>query len=584
MFNYLKKATYVLSKEYHKKLYIILAITLISTVIELLGIGMIIPILSIFVDTDYLKYIHFIPFLENKSKNEIFVIILLSFLLLYFFKFILLRYLIHQQNSLGHKIYTDVAKKIFRNYLHKDFFFHVKNNSSVLIRNIQSEINLYSFGVIFPGVRLISEIIVFLSITIMLMIFNLGASIIVILFFSTIGYFLIKSTNTRLKHWGDLRQYHSALILKQLQQSFQSIREIIINNLQDIFLKKFHFHNLENAQAGKKRDTTVQMPRLILELLGVLTFVTLIFFLLYRGIPISEIFVIIGVFFFAAVRLLPGVSKIVNSVQSLRFNTAVIELIYDELIDCEKNSFLIESQNNKTEEERIKFEDLKIKNLSFSYPGKKNKVLDKVNFEIIKNDKIGIIGNTGVGKSTLLNLITGLIKSNQGEIIINKKSINLIKNNWQKIIGYVPQQVSIIDESILFNVTLERDKKKINFKKLDEILKILDLYDYVYSLSDNIYERVGERMGEKFSGGQSQRLGIARVLYKDPQILIMDEATNALDEKTENFILKKLFSEITDKTILTISHRKNSLRFCDKVIEVKNAKLHEVNMNTVLNN
>ena len=126
MFNYLKKATYVLSKEYHKKLYIILAITLISTVIELLGIGMIIPILSIFVDTDYLKYIHFIPFLENKSKNEIFVIILLSFLLLYFFKFILLRYLIHQQNSLGHKIYTDVAKKIFRNYLHKDFFFSCK--------------------------------------------------------------------------------------------------------------------------------------------------------------------------------------------------------------------------------------------------------------------------------------------------------------------------------------------------------------------------------------------------------------------------------------------------------------------------
>ena len=202
MFNYLKKATFVLSREYHKKLYIILAITLISTVIELLGIGMIIPILSIFVESDYLKYVKFVPYFDNKTKNEIFIIILLSFLFLYFCKFFLLKYLIHQQNSLGHKIYTDVAKKVFRNYLYKDFFFHIKNNSSVLIRNIQSEINLYSFGVIFPGIRLISEIIVFISITVMLMIFNLAASIIVIIFFSLVGYFLIKSTNTKLKHWG----------------------------------------------------------------------------------------------------------------------------------------------------------------------------------------------------------------------------------------------------------------------------------------------------------------------------------------------------------------------------------------------
>lgn len=576
MLDFFKKTTFVISEKYHSKLFIILILTLLSAVIELAGIGMIIPILSIFVDGDYLKYTKILPFFNDKPKEEIFIIILIGFLLLYFCKFFLLRYLIHQQNGLGHKIYTDVSRKLFENYLYKDFFFHLKNNSSFLIRNIQTESNLYSFGVIFPGIRLLSELVVFLSITIMLMIFNLTASLIVILFFSTVGYILIKITNVKLRSWGEIRQYRSAQILKQLQQSFQSIKEVIINNLQEIFLNKFHHHNLENALAGKNRDTTVQMPRLILELLGVFTFIILIFFLLYLGEPVSEIFVIIGVFFFAAVRLLPGVSKIVNSIQALRFNTPVVNLIYNEMIDCKNNEIFIESHKNRVENNLINFEKVSIENLSFSYPNSKNKIFDKVNFEILANDKVGIIGKTGVGKTTFLNIITGLIKCDEGKVLINNKDINSIKLDWQKIIGYVPQQVSIIDESILFNITLESDKKIIDFKKLDYVLETVDLYDYIYGLPKNIYEVVGERRGEKLSGGQSQRLGIARALYKNPKILILDEATISLDENTENFILDKLFKRIKDTTIITISHTNNALKHCNKVVQLKDGLIKEI--------
>ena len=572
MKNFFEKSVYAISPVYYFKLYLILFLTLISVFIELIGIGLIIPILTIFVDNDYLKYTK-IFFAEEKPKEEIFRIILVLFVFVYFCKFLILRYLIHQQNELSHKMYTDLSRKIFENYLYKDFLFHVKNNSSNLIRNIQTEANIFCFHVIFPGIRLISEVVIFLSITSLLLIFNFKASLVVISFFSIVGYLLIKRTNTKLKHWGEIRQYHSSQTLKQLQQSFLSLREVIINNIQQIFLNKYHSHNLMNAFAGRNRDTTVQMPRLILELLGVTTFVVLIFFLLRLGQPISEIFVIIGVFFFAAVRLFPSITKIINSVQSLRYNNAAVDLIYNELIDFKENQISIGNKKKADDKNKIEFKKILFKDLDFSYDQNKKKILEKINLQIEKKDKIGLIGKTGVGKTTFINLITGLLKCDKGGIYIDKQNLDSIKPEWQKIIGYVPQSVSIIDENILFNVTLEHDEKKVDFKKLNEVLKTVDLYDHIFSLPKNVFEIAGER-GMKLSGGQSQRIGIARALYKDPKIIIFDEATNSLDELTENFILKRLF-DLEDKTIITISHRDNSLKYCNKIFEIKNNSINQ---------
>ena len=238
---------------------------------------------------------------------------------------------------------------------------------------------------------------------------------------------------------------------------------------------------------------------------------------------------------------------------------------------------MIEDKKKFTANGQIEFKKISLKNLDFSYDKNKKKILENINLEINEKDKIGLIGKTGTGKTTFINLITGLIKCDKGEITIDEKKISSITPEWQKIIGYVPQSVSIIDENILFNVTLEHDEKKVNFQKLKEVLKIVDLYDHIFSLPKNVFEVAGER-GMKLSGGQSQRIGIARALYKDPKILIFDEATNSLDESTENFILENLF-KLENKTIITISHRNNSLKNCNKIFEIKNNSINEINLN-----
>ena len=572
MTNFFKKILYPLQEEDIKKLFTILVLTVITAIFELLGIGLIIPILNIFVGNTFLQYTNYFDFLGNVTKEKILIFFLFLLIFVYFLKFFIAKKLIHIQNEFSHKLFTDISKKFFKNYLYKKFSFHLKKNSSELIRNIQSEANLFSFGVVFPLIKLISEILIFISICTVLIVYDWQASIITIALISLVGYFLIKITNERLKEWGRKRNFHSALTLKQLQQSFNSIKEIILNGLENVFVEKYHYHNLENAKAGKNKDTITQLPRLILELVGVSTFLILIIVLLNVGKNISETFIIIGVFFFAATRLLPSISSISKSVQSIKYNSVVVDLIYSELIDFDNNKN--NRKNDKLHDDNFNFENINFENVKFSYSKNNIKVLNNINVKINKGDKIGVIGKTGTGKSTFLNLFCGLLECQQGKISINNKDIKENISSWQRIMGYVPQSVSIIDESILFNIALESNLNKINIGKINEILKIVDLYDHIYSLPKNLYELAGEN-GQNFSGGQCQRLGIARALYRNPSIIILDEATSALDALTETKILEKIF-ENKDCTIVTISHRKKSLEYCNKVYEIKENNLYAI--------
>ena len=335
-----------------------------------------------------------------------------------------------------------------------------------------------------------------------------------------------------------------------------------------IIEKGIEYFNKNNSKVGYKRDTITQLPRLFLELLSVTTILIISIVLIYQNVILSEILILIGVFVYATVRMLPSVAKIIRSMQTIRFNNVVVEKIYDE-INYESSSELKANQNLT----KIDFKKLQINNVSYNYPKNDNAVLKNINLEILKNKHLGFVGKTGSGKTTLINIICGFIKISTGKIILNDHNFFQNINNWQNIIGYVPHDVFILNESIEYNIAFEKDDK-INKEMLNNILKKTDLKNFINNFEKKEKTIVGER-GNDLSRGQCQRIGIARALYKKPQVLILDEATSALDVNTERKILENLYDPKNNLTIISISHRENSLQFCDKIYKIENASLHE---------
>lgn len=566
----IKKILYPLTSKEYKTIFILLILTITASFFEMLSIGIIIPVFNLFAGNEYLNYFKYFNFFNLKEKNEILIFILFIFGFAHFIKFILNRSLILLQLKFSHNLHVNVAEILFNDYLNRDYSFYIYKNSSQLVRNILSETNLFSFGVIFHVVRLITEMIIFICIAAVLFVYNFKVSIMTICFFSIAGYFFYKSNSAKLKKYGELRQFHSEKILKQLQEGFLGFRELVLNKLQNIFFKNFSYHTQENARVGIKKDSAVQMPRLILELMTIIILILIVVFLIYDGYEINEIFVLIGVFLYATIRVLPSVAKIIQSIQSIKYNEAVIELIYDEIKNIKFKSINKKLENNLNKS-NFEYKKIKIQNVDYFYR-ESEPVLNQLNIEINKGEKIGLIGKSGSGKSTFINLLCGLIKPKKGNIEIDNKELQNVIYNYQKSIGYVPQNVTIFDESILFNITLNFDESKVDLNKLNRILKEMDLYDTIYKLPNNLYERAGES-GVKLSGGQCQRLGIARVLYRDPSIIILDEATSGLDSETEEKILKTLYANYKENTIFFSTHRINPLKFCDIIYEIQNKNL-----------
>ena len=240
LFKIFKKTFQILEKKFIRNIIFLIFLTLISGVLEILSIGLILPILTVFVENDFYKYSNFFPLILNLSENQIFIIFLLSFLIIYIFKFVFLTFIIHYQNKFSHTLFVDVSSKMLNNYLSKDYLFHVKKSSSTLIRNLTSECNLFSFGVVFPIIKILSEIIIFSFICVALIIYEPFTSIIVILFTVFFSSLILFYTNHKIKKWGDIRHEYSSKILNTMQKSFFSIKEILLYKLKFIFLKRVH--------------------------------------------------------------------------------------------------------------------------------------------------------------------------------------------------------------------------------------------------------------------------------------------------------------------------------------------------------
>jgi ABC-type multidrug transport system fused ATPase/permease subunit len=554
-----------LNKKIEIELIFLFFFILIAVVLEVLGLSLMIPLIDAVLNKDH----KFIVFISNHFKFDNIEIILLSlFIIFYFVKTLFLTFLAYKKTFLIAGIQKVVAQNLYKRYVKQDYQNHQDSKSSEQIRNIIQESTLFS-QVVGAYLLLATESIVLFAIIVFLIFYNLKATLIIFITTSIAALVIFYLPNKRLQYWGKKRQYHDNKKIKFIQDAFGSFKEIKIGSLENFFNKNFFYHNSEGANLIGKMVFVGQVPRLFLEFFGVFCICGFTVLLLSLNKDYSEILPLMIIFTVAGVRLLPSFTKLIAGLQKIKFSSVVVKLIYNEVINSKINTKI-----EKKGQEILFNNNLEVSKLSFKYKDENIEILRDINFKIKFGEVIGIIGTSGAGKSTLVNLITGLNLPSTGNITVDGKNINTNFYSWYQNIGYVSQNIYLSDDTIKNNIAYGVEPSEINESSIKYAIEKSNLKFFIDNLDKGINTTVGE-LGNKISGGQKQRIGIARALYGRPRLLILDEATNSLDQVTENKILEELKILKGKITILFITHRLSTLSFCNKIFRIKNNNLNE---------
>jgi len=560
---FFQKIFLILNNKNKLKFFLISFLGIVRALSEILGIALIIPILTLISDPNGAeKLTRYLPIFQNMESNTLILIFIIIFLFVYFIKTNFLIFFNIVITRFAQNLFSETFEKVLKIYLKKNYSFFSKINSAKLIRNISGETNIFALGVIASMLTLFTNIFLVAGIFVLLISYNFN-TLYIILAMSLISIVIVNLNNTKNTYWAKKRQFESEKVLKKLNEIFGSIKEIIIYDKRSFFLKGAKLHVDQLAKAGVYRDVSISIYAPIIEFLAILIFcLYLIFLFIYKDTNFDEIIVFIGVLVFASLRILPYMIQIVRSIQSIKFNYPAVNVINNILgkRSFRENKDKINNKNKLLFKNEIKALDLK--NVSFSYKEKSKKIINKLSYKMLPGDIIGIIGQSGSGKTTLINLISGLLKPTSGKILINKNH-NIKFENIKDKIGYVSQTVYLSDESIKSNIALGNLITKKEEKYIDFLLKKLNLSE----LNKNL--NIGEK-GSRISGGQIQRIGIARALFRNPEILILDEATSSLDQKNEKIVVKFLKKFCSNKILIFSTHKIKLLTNCNKIIKIIN--------------
>tara|TARA_B100001057_G_scaffold387577_1_gene394806 strand:- start:635 stop:2263 length:1629 start_codon:yes stop_codon:yes gene_type:complete len=533
-------------------------------ILEMIGIGLIIPIINIFTqDQIFFPKIEFLNNLElNKyPKKNLIILSLLCLIVVYLFKTIFLTYVSYKQTKFITDINKSVSERLFVNYLNRSYEFFLNKNSSELIRNIN---DISNFCVLIRSVLMfLTEITILVGISLLLIIYEPLGSIVTLLVISIIGILFSNNIKKKAEFWGEERRDADGYKQKIMQESFRLIKEIKISNLNKYFISKFVSSNNTSASNQFKHEFVLSLPRYWFELIAIFGFTILILVLTYVSHADDNIITTLGLFAAATFRLLPSVIRIINNIQQIHFSLPVLNNL-SQAFDLEKK---VKRNNIDLSTKLIMKNDLILENISFKYQNSNNIVLDNINLKIKIGSIMGIKGPTGVGKTTLVNIILGLLKPTSGKVLVDGVEIHENLQSWQEIIGYVPQNIVLTDDSLINNIALGVEKNQINKNQVLNCIKDSQLDSFMSSIQKGINTKVGE-LGSRLSGGQTQRIGIARSIYNNPQVLILDEFTSALDINTEEKIINEISNYRKTKTIIMISHKLSTLSKCDKVYEL----------------
>jgi len=582
MYKLISQTFSLIKKENINYTIIVLIASQLTSFLEIIGLSFI-PILAInlidkgriidFFDEKNLSFLNEIVNVEN------FVLLSFVFLGIFFvFKNIYLIFISYIQSKLRVKIYNDLSNNFFNLFINSSYNYFLKKNPAKIISNMTNDVGAVCSGVFDQIIILFNNIILVVFIAIVLILIDYKLSIFLmtaVIVLTLIFQGLIKKF---IEEKGKILQGTRADNVKLINQSFDIIKDAKILKKENYFINTFKSQLNIMGKIKISNAILIALPRPILETSILIIIISIIFYSTLFDQDFSTTVPYITFLAVSSIRLIPALKTISNSLSLINFNKVSVKIVLDEIEEMHKNVEAKKINNSKIITSKLTrdFSKIEVKNVSFSYLDKdKENVLNNINFEINRGEKIGIVGASGAGKSTLINIFLGILKPKEGKVLIDGENIFDNLNDWYDLIGLIPQDVYLLHDTIKNNIALaETNLDKNKTEKINKAILFSNCKKFIDQLPDGIETNVGNR-GVSFSGGQKQRIGIARALYHEPKILIMDEATNSLDKLNESEILNKIFSD-KELTILAISHNLKSLSSCDKIIDLEKGYIKRI--------
>ena len=546
----------VLTKSERRNLLFVFFLIVLGALLETLSVAMLFPLLSVLSSDSRIITFPFFEITFDMDFKEITRILVFLLLATYIVKNTFLGFSIWMQRGFLTKITARLSSRILETYVLQPYQYHLANNSSILIRNTQDVSRIVASG-IEPTLTIMAEgLIAIVLLLFMLSVEPLGT--LCTLSLMLLSAFLIQLLfNRRLKIWGSSRQSQKARILKIIQQALGSVKDVRILGREKWFIEAHRDMQFADADLLRRINLAQAFPRLFLEVTAISGLSVLIFVMFFTGSEVGEIAPTVGLFAATAFRVLPSINKIVNAKQLLKVDRTTFETIHDDL-------GLMISDRIHSAVQPLEFTSVTVKDLAFHYAGNVNNVLSNVNVVVNRGEAVGFVGQSGSGKSTLIDIMLGLLEPQSGSVLINGRSFDDVKQSWQKTIGYIPQTIFLMDDSLRRNIAIGIADNEIDELAIREALKSAQLEDFVASLPEGLDTVVGER-GVRLSGGQRQRIGIARALYHRPSVLVLDEATSSLDTETEHGVMQAVQALQGDKTVIIVAHRLSTVEYCDRL-------------------
>ena len=578
MLSVLKKFSKLLNKQQKSRLIILGIITVIGAFLEVIGVSLMLPLINAIMQPDIIKtnkYIAYVCNILDLNSHRTFVIVcIIAVILVFIFKdlFLIIQYYIQARFVYNNQFATQ--RRMLSGFLNRPYEFFVNAESGEILRVIQSDVSA-TYNLLTTILGMFTEAVVAFAISITIFVIDPVMTIFVIIMMVAAVVAISKVVKPILKKKGNELILHSSLMNKWLLQSITGIKEIKVSCKERFF--KENFETSGNKYIGAQKWSTVfsNVPRLIIEMVSVCSTLAFIAFMIYKGKKIETLVPTLGAFAMAAMKLMPSANRIVAAINQIAFQEPSLNKLLDDIALFEEDEKKYESYKKANNEvkPKLSFDNkIELKNITYGYQNSDKLILDNVNMSIPIGQSVGIVGVSGAGKTTAVDLLLGILIAQKGEILADGRNVMENYTEWLSNIGYIPQSIFMMDGDIKSNVAFGVPKEIQDEKKVWAALREAQLEDFVKCLKDGIYTQIGER-GMRLSGGQRQRLGIARALYSDPKVLVFDEATSALDNETETAIMSSINSLHGKKTLIIIAHRLQTIENCDIIYRVGDGKI-----------